>query len=144
MCDANLTEEQLGCLSRNIRIPGQVCQLLVSREWSSILPLRVVGPTSPPNQTVPLTQRNKVPFFLGQWSVPDRQPIYSQFPVPSDPVNALAQDDVSTCLGHGRLRISLITVTLQYIVNVQLGSNVFPIDGLSNQTNMQNKKRILF
>ena len=47
---------------------------------------------------------NKIPFFLDQWAVPDRQPINRQLSMYSDTVHILAQDNVSTsvCGDGGR------------------------------------------
>ena len=75
---------------------------------------------------------NEVPFFLGERSVPDRQPINRQLSgQPSGPFRVdSAQHDVSAYLRDHCMIGAHVIRGLQHIVNVQLGSNVFLVDCL--------------
>ena len=74
----------------------------------------------------------EVPFFLGERSVPDRQPVNGQLsgqPSGSFRVDS-AEHDVSAYLSDHCMIGAHVICGLQHIVNVQLGSNVFPVDCL--------------
>ena len=82
---------------------------------------------------------NEIPFFLGQWSVPDCQPINRQLSMYTDTVHVLAQHYVSTSF-HGNCgRSTELLFCLRNIVGVQFDSDVHLVDCLWNKTNMQNK-----
>ena len=79
---------------------------------------------------------NEIPFFLGQRSVPDRQPINREFSVWPDTIHIFAQHDVPISLRGDQVINTDFLFCLRYIVNVQFDSNVNPVDCLSNQTSL--------